>query len=104
PILWLAGCMSAAERQAEQERINGLADTYLQLGVTYLQRGQLQDALDNLTKTLELKPDSPQGNNMMALLRWRLKQYVEAERYFRKALGADNTNSDTWNNYGVFLC
>ncbi len=104
PALLLVACMSTAERQAEEARKSRLSDTHLQLGVSYMQRGQLDSAKENLDKAVELNPDSAQVNNMMALLQWRLKQYVEAERYFRNALSLDNKNSDTWNNYGVFLC
>ncbi len=102
--LWLAACASSAERQAEQERKLRLADTYTQLGVGYMQRGQLDVALENLNQALELNPDSAQTNNMMAYLQWQLKQYVEAEKYFRKAVDEGKGNSEAWNNYGVFLC
>ena len=101
---WLVACASSAERQAEQDRKLRLADTYTQLGVGYMQRGQLDVALENLNQALELNPDSVHTNNMMALLRWRLKEYAEAEKFFRKALDSEKGNSEAWNNYGVFLC
>jgi type IV pilus assembly protein PilF len=41
---------------------------------------------------------------MMALLQWRLKQYDEADRYFRRAVNASNGLPEAENNYGVFLC
>lgn len=102
--LWLVACASSADRQAENDRRLRLADTYTQLGVSYLQRGQLDVAMENLRKALELNPDSVQTNNMMALLQWRLKEYGEAEKYFLRALDSDKANSEAWNNYGVFLC
>ncbi|HKQ31362.1 MAG TPA: type IV pilus biogenesis/stability protein PilW [Burkholderiales bacterium] len=103
---WLAGCASSAERQAEEERRQRLADTHVQLGASYLQRGQLEAAKENLEKAVELEPDSVRANNMMALLQWRLKNYPQAERYFRKSLSDREAkgNSDAWNNFGVFLC
>lgn len=104
--LWLSACASSAEQQAEQDRRQRLADTHVQLGVSYMQRGQLEAAKDNLDKAVELAPESVQANNMMALLLWRLKQYAEAEKHFRKALYDEKGkgNSDGWNNFGVFLC
>jgi type IV pilus assembly protein PilF len=96
----LSGCVSSAER----ERREKLADTYTQLGVSYMQRGQLEVAKDNFDKAIALTPDSAVLNNMMALLLWRLKNYSEAEQHFRKSLDADPENSDAWNNYGVFMC
>jgi type IV pilus assembly protein PilF len=105
-VAGLAACSSPAERLAEQERRQRLADTHTQLGVSYLQRGQLEAAKENLDKAIELVPDSVQINNMMALLQWRLRNYAEAEKHFRKALYDDSGkgNSDGWNNFGVFLC
>src|ERR687883_420903 len=50
----------------EEGRKNRLADTHLQLGINYMQRGQLDSAKENLDKAAELNPDSPQVNNMMA--------------------------------------
>lgn len=99
-VLWVTGCASSIDR----ERALRLADTHTQLGASYMERGQLDAAKENLDKAIALNPDSPQANNMMALLQWRLKQYVEAERHFRIALKLDIKNSEAWNNYGVFLC
>jgi type IV pilus assembly protein PilF len=103
---WLTGCASTAEQKAGLERRQRLADTHTQLGVSYMQRGQLEIAKQNFDKALEVDPDSVQANNMMALLQWRLKNYIEAERHFRKSLydDAGKGNSDGWNNFGVFLC
>ena len=101
----LAGCVSSAERSAEAARKQRLIETQVQLGAGYLQRDQPELALENFKKALELDPDHPQANNMMALLQWRLKSHDEAEKYFRKALRArENDTPEVWNNYGAFLC
>src|SRR5688572_12356258 len=75
PALCLVACASQTERQAGQEKKARLVDTYIQLGISYMQRGQLDTAKENLDKALEVSPDSPQANNVMALLQWRLKQH-----------------------------
>jgi len=103
-VLLLAGCASSAERQAEQEKINKQAETHIMLGSGYLQRGQLDVAKEELEKALKIAPDYSQANNIMAVLQWRFKAYAEAERYFRKALAADEKNSSAQHNYGAFLC
>jgi type IV pilus assembly protein PilF len=102
--LFIAGCASTAERNAEQARKQRFIDTYIELGAGYLQRGQLDIARDNFKKALDLDSDHPQANNMMALLHWRLKNYGEAERHFQKAIAGGETNPEAWNNYGVFQC
>lgn len=99
-----AGCASQAEREAELAKRQRLVETQVQLGASYLQRGQLDVAKEYLEKAVEADPDSAQANNMMALLQWRLKQYDEADRYFRRAINANVPLPEAENNYGVFLC
>ena len=103
-VLLLAGCASSAERQAQQEKVNKLAETHVLLGSGYLQRGQLSVAKEELDMALKIAPDSSQANNIMAVLQWRFKNYSEAERHFRKALASDAKNSSAQHNYGAFLC
>jgi len=96
----LGGCVS----QAEQERRQRLVETHTQLGASYLQRGQIDIAKENLQQALEADADDSAANNMMALLQWRLKEYDEAERHFRRAVGAGKDTAEAQNNYGTFLC
>lgn len=103
-VLLLAGCASSAERQEEQAKINKLAETHVYLGSTYLQRGQLAVAKEELDKALKLVPDHSQANNIMAVLQWRFKDYEKAERLFRKSLATDENNASAQHNYGAFLC
>ncbi len=100
----IAGCASTAERQAEQAKINRMAETHVLLGSSYLQRGQLEIAKEELVKALKISPDHSQASNIMAVLQWRLKDYDEADRYFRKALASDDKNASAQHNYGTFLC
>ena len=103
-ILALAGCASSAERQEEMEKKDKRAETHVMLGASYLQRGQLDVAKEELEKALSEMPDNSQANNIMAVLQWRLKKYDEADRLFRKALDKDASNSSAHHNYGAFLC
>lgn len=103
-ILALAGCASSAERQEEMEKKDKRAETHVMLGASYLQRGQLDVAKQELEKALSEIPDNSQANNIMAVLQWRLNKYDEADRLFRKALDRDAGNSSAHHNYGAFLC
>lgn len=103
-LLALAGCASSAERQAEQEKKDKLVETHALLGSSYLQRGQLDVAREELEKALKISPDNAQANNVMAVLQWRFKNYPEAERHFRKALAGDEKNASAHHNYGAYLC
>ncbi len=100
----LLGCASSAERKAEQGRKDKRAETHVLLGANYMQRGQLDVAKEELEKALAESPDNSQANNIMAVLQWRLKNYSEAERLFRKSLNSDPKNSSAHHNYGAYLC
>lgn len=103
-VLLLAGCASSAEREADRDKLNKLAETHVLLGSSYFQRGQLDVAKQELDKALKLIPDHSQANNIMAVLQWRFKDYDKAERLFRKALSSDEKNPSAQHNYGAFLC
>lgn len=104
-VLSAVGCASSAGRNQDQERLQKLVDTNTQLGAAYLQQGSMDAAKEKLDKALELAPDDPQANNVMALLQWRLRSHDAAERYFRRALGTKtgDIHPDIQHNYGVFL-
>ncbi len=81
-----------------------LLQIHTELGVAYLQRNQLDIAQQELDKALEIDSGDVNANNAMALLQSRLKRYEEADKYFRRAVGARPGNPEAHNNYGVFLC
>lgn len=97
----VTACAAQREQAARNDR---LADTHMQLGAAYMQRGQLEVAGQELEKALEADPNNTQANNMMALLQVRLRNYERAERHFLKAVERDPGNSEAQNNYGAFLC
>ena len=103
-VVALAGCASSSERQADREKRHERSQTHVLLGASYLQRGQLDVAEQELNKALSEEPDNSQANNIMAVLQWRLKDYDKAERLFRKSLDEDPKNSSAHHNYGAFLC
>lgn len=103
-LLALAGCASTAEREQEQAKRHQRADTHVMLGASYIQRGQLEIANEELKKALSEDPDHSQANNIMGVLQWRMKYYDEAERRFRKSLKSDPKNSSAHHNYGALLC
>jgi type IV pilus assembly protein PilF len=102
--IFLIGCASSVERQADMEREQKMVDVNLQLGSEYFRRGQLDFAIEKFSKALKINPDHSQANNLMAILKWRLKEYDEAERHFRRAVKTETGNPAAHHNYGAFLC
>jgi len=100
----LAACASSPEREAERARTRQAVQTQVQLAAGYIERGQLEIARQSLDKALELDDSSPSANSMMGVLQWRLQNYDEAERYFKRSLDTEPVDPDVQNNYAVFLC
>ena len=98
------GCASNPEREALEARKENVVMLNTQLAAAYLQRGQPDIALYNISKALALAPDDSQANNVMALLQWRFKENDAADKHFKRALKSEPDNSEARNNYGAFLC
>lgn len=102
----LAGC--ASNRSEPPKTGDDIVDKYIatniRLGVLYLQKRKFKFAKEKADKVLAADPKNSHGNNLMALIYWRLQEHDKADRYFRLAIGYDHKNSRALNNYGVFLC
>ena len=80
------------------------ADNNVQLGIAYMNKGQLEVALGKLRRALEQDPDLPSAHNAIAILYTRLGEMDQADRHYREALELDDSDSSAHNNYGLFLC
>ena len=75
-VVTVAGCASSAERQVDREKKEKMVETHVMLGAGYLQRGQLDVAKQELEKALKQSPKNSQANNIMAVLQWRLQNFL----------------------------
>jgi type IV pilus assembly protein PilF len=96
----LAGC---ANQQAVQRRHDAAAYN-TELGVAYMQRGQLAVAQNRLDLALKENRDDPDVHAARALLFGRLREPKQADREFREALRLAPKNPDFQNDYAVYLC
>ena len=96
----LAACTNPQVLQRQHE-----AAVYnTELGVAYMQRGELAVAKDKLDLAVRENPDDPNAHNARALLFARLREPARADREFREALRLAPRNPDFQNNYAVYLC
>lgn len=106
--LLLAGCASGGggmnPTRAEPSRAETAAAYNLQLGVAYLQQGNLPLAKEKLERALQQNPRDATTHGAMAMLNERLGNLRDADRYYRSALRLAPRNPDLTNNYAVFLC
>lgn len=111
--LVLSGCATtndssgagAAERdgqppidEAKAARINA------QLGMAYMQRNELEAAMNKLQRALDQAPDLPEAHAAIAVLYERLGEFDKAATHHERAVRLSPEDSPTLNNYGRFLC
>ncbi len=80
------------------------AELNTQLGLSYLQRGEYETALDKLEKALKQDPNSSSAHHTIAILYDNLGEVEQAEYHYRRAVDIAPKYSQAQNNYGVFLC
>lgn len=102
-VVLLNGCVSTSDR-AEKVDLKRASDVNVTLATAYLKRGRLGAANTKLLKALKQNSKSVQANNMYAALLTELGKTKEAEKYYKKAIRLDSSNSSVRNNYGTFLC
>jgi len=96
----LPGCSTTAEKSQGLKS----AKVHTELAGLYYQRVQLGVALDELKQALEADSNYAPAYGMRGLVNMALHEDKEAEADFQKSLRLDDTDSDTHNNYGWFLC
>lgn len=107
----LSACTSAPMTSANPSTLHGqtpnlkLAAQYnVQLGVSYLQQGDVTRAKQKLLLATEQDPDSVAAWNGMAYFMQTTGDNAAAKAAYQKALALQPDDGDTLNNYGVFLC
>jgi type IV pilus assembly protein PilF len=100
-LLALAGCASTTQKT---NRSNEAAADNVQLGLRYMEQGDLQLAKTKLDLALKQNPDSPDVHSARGTLFARLGDPVRADAEFRTALHEAPHDPDVQNNYGAYLC
>lgn len=104
-IVNLSACSTTpSENSTLVDRPDTLAETYVKLGIGYLQQGQRDLALGKLQRALELDPRLPSAHNAIAIVYEQLKEFRLAEKHYHSAVDLGPEDSAAHNNYGTFLC
>ncbi|MGL5148385.1 MAG: type IV pilus biogenesis/stability protein PilW, partial [Plesiomonas shigelloides] len=75
-----------------------------QLGLTYLQRGNAQQAKFNLDKAMDYAPELEEVNVAVAYFYQTVGDLPRTEAAYQRAVRAKDASGDAMNNFGVFLC
>jgi type IV pilus assembly protein PilF len=100
--LLLAACGSNAKRQTEKAHEAAIYN--VQLGLAYMNQGELERAKDKLDRAVTQDPDNPDVHSARATLFARLNQKDKADEEFREALRLAPHDPRMVNNYAVYLC
>jgi type IV pilus assembly protein PilF len=99
-LAMLAGCGTPSDSSHAFKS----AKVHTELAGLYYERAQLGVALDELNQALQADRDYAPAYSVRGLVHMALREDKEAEEDFQRSLHLDNTDSDTHNNYGWFLC
>ncbi|MFQ6371394.1 type IV pilus biogenesis/stability protein PilW [Shewanella sp. YIC-542] len=83
---------------------NAAALERMQLGLTYLQKGNSEQAKFNLDKAMGYAPDLEEVNVAMAYYYQTVGEKQKAADIYQQAINTSNATGDAANNFGVFLC
>jgi type IV pilus assembly protein PilF len=99
--LAVAACSTTSERAKKR---NDASNYNMQLGVAYLNQGDLQLAKEKLERAVAENPEDPNVHSAMAMLQDRLGHPEKADKEFKEALNLGPRSPDVLNNYAVYLC
>ena len=80
------------------------ADTNVQLGLAYLQSGDVQRAKQKLLLAEQQAPASTESQGAMGYFLESTGNRSQAEAYYRRAVTLNPKSGAAQNNYGTFLC
>lgn len=110
-ILLLGACSSEQTSQSNDTMDPSItaqnpkaADINMQLGIGYLQQGDIDRAKQKLLLAEQQDPNSPLVWDSFAYFYSKTGDNAKADQYYQKAIGLAPNNGKTLNNYGVFLC
>ena len=102
--LGLSACVTVTnDRLAQNRDPKKAVAAYVEAGILYIQRNQMENASRALTRAQKINPDDPAVNNGLALFYSVEGDKEQTEKYFRKALSSNPEFSQARNNYAAFL-
>jgi type IV pilus assembly protein PilF len=103
-VLVLFGCAGGSVNSRGTENVNKSAMLHTELAVQYYQRNQMGIALSEIDQALKADANYAPAYNVRGLINMALHQEKDADDDFLRSLHLNNSDSDSQNNYGWFLC
>jgi len=96
----LSGCSTSSGGSNPRKN----AQVHTELAGLYFERAQAGIALEEIGKALKADSSYAPAYSVRGLIHMSLHEDEDAEKDFKKSLRLDDSDSDTHNNYGWFLC
>lgn len=105
-VFALAGCAGGGGQSVVQhnERAHSSAKVHTELAGMYYDRAQMGVALVEIDTALQAERNYAPAYSVRGLIHMALREDAAAEADFLQSLRLDNTDSETHNNFGWFLC
>ncbi|MGP1667038.1 MAG: type IV pilus biogenesis/stability protein PilW, partial [Rhodanobacter sp.] len=113
-LLPLAGCVTThtdsnalsahIPKTSKAAEATDAARVHTELGQRYMSTGNLQGALEKLTRALQFDANYAPAHTVIAVLYERINKPEQAELHYRKAVALEPNNGAPNNNLGQFLC
>lgn len=100
----LAACVTRSSTPLHMANQREAAADNVQLGIQYMNQGDLNLAKTKLDRALEEDPGNANVHSARAMLFERMSQLGKADDEFRSALRLAPNDPDVINNYAVYLC
>jgi type IV pilus assembly protein PilF len=103
-LVFLAACVSKSSTPLHMSNQREAAADNTQLGIQYMNQGDLNLAKTKLDRALDEDPSNANVHSARAMLFERMNQPAKADEEFRTALRLAPHDPDVINNYAVYLC
>ncbi len=103
-LLMLTMLLAACASKPAQQSGESPAQINTRLGLSYMQQGNYEVALEKLQRALEQDPNFVDAHHYIAELYKTMRNSELAEQHYRRALRLSPNDAALQNNYAVFLC
>lgn len=86
---------------AQREEDMKIAETHYKLGISYMDKYQINEAFVEFQKAIQLNPKHKESLNYLGYISTRFKKYDNAIDFYKRAISISPDYSDALNNLGM---
>jgi type IV pilus assembly protein PilF len=102
--IFLSACVTTGDVKPEKWDSKERAESHVELGISYLQRGQFEVAREEIDLAISINPNSDTAYHARGLLLEQTGHTEEAIKVLGRAVQLNRSNYVAVNDYGIVLC